>query len=144
MAEFFLGMKKELCLLGCLLFVSSGCSSSKELRQTQVVTFPKGGIVEYNGKRMGQEPVMITLPQDEKGNIAARSVIRASPTEGMKFAETKILEPGNRLDRVPDRIMLDLSPYVEMASGAQSDSDQGAEQSKARPRAESPRGRSNR
>ncbi|MGV3772839.1 MAG: hypothetical protein ACO1QB_08055 [Verrucomicrobiales bacterium] len=140
-------MKKELVILASIITFSIGCSTSpQDLRRTQVVTFPSGGIVEYNGKRLGQEPVLITLPQDEKGNLAARAVIRASPSERMTLAETRILDPGERIDRVPDRIMLDISSHVEVNSGSQANIDTGTGEAKtqARKRAESPRGRSQR
>lgn len=103
--------------------------------QTEVVTFPKGALVQYQGHALGRAPVRITLPQDESGRLTERTEVRAVPNseQPMLFAQSRVLDP-NRADRVPDRIMIDLylhgtnmiaegpraTSHVEIASGSSS------------------------
>jgi hypothetical protein len=137
-------MKNRIIIGMFLAIAAAGCSTGPAGRRTQVVTFPAGGMVEYNGRLMGREPVALILPQDKHGRLAARSVIRAAPTERMAEAETRVLDPGIRAERVPDRIMLDISPYTAKNSDLQPAlaSEQPAEPRAERKILESPRGRS--
>lgn len=100
------GLAVSLLLVGCV-------SNSPEVRRTQVVTFPEDALVFYNGQELGSSPTMITLPQDENGYLLGRSVVEAIPAEEYSRlqAALKVFEPGTRRDRVPDRILLDLTGY---------------------------------
>lgn len=104
--------KVRLCVAACFAAVLTGCvSNTPEVRRTQVVTFPEGGIIEYNGVELGKAPAMITLPQNEHHELIGRAVVRAIPREPHREPATRVFEPGERKDRVPDRIVLDLTGY---------------------------------
>jgi hypothetical protein len=79
--------------------------------KTEVHTFPDGGIVEFNGRRVGRAPTAVTLPQDTNGRLTERTVLRAVPNTAQTtlYAQSRVLEPSTRTDRVPDRIMIDLT-----------------------------------
>jgi len=78
--------------------------------QTEVVTFPKGALVQYQGHALGRAPVKIVLPQDNAGRLTERAEVRAVPNteQPMLVAQSRLFDPANRADRVPDRIMIDL------------------------------------
>ena len=79
--------------------------------KTQIITFPNGAIVEYNGERLGRAPAEITFPQDEYGRLTERAVVRIIPNthQPTLFAQNRVFEPGDRSDRVPNRIMIDMT-----------------------------------
>ena len=79
--------------------------------KTQVVTYPEGAVVEFNGRPVGRAPAAVLLPQDTNGRLIERSVLRAIPNTAQPtlVAQTRVLEPGSREDRVPDQIMIDLT-----------------------------------
>jgi hypothetical protein len=103
-------MKK--CLLAVALLLLSGCvvGSNRPIK-TEIVTYPRGGVVEVDGKQMGTEPVTITLPQNEKGHLTSKVEIRAMPEDERLYAQTKIFDPADpaRKGQVPSRVLLDLS-----------------------------------
>lgn len=107
---------EKLFLCGFTLALSflTGCvSNSPEVRRTQIVTFPENAIVFYNGQELGSSPAMITLPQDENGRLVGRSVVQAIPAEpnSRLSPARKVFEPQGRHDRIPDRVMLDLTGF---------------------------------
>ena len=79
--------------------------------KTEVHTFPDGGIVEFNGQRVGRAPAAVTLPQDSNGRLTERSVLRALPNTAQVtlHAQNRVLEPSSRTERVPNRILIDLT-----------------------------------
>lgn len=79
--------------------------------QTQVVTFPAGAVVEFNGRPVGRAPAAVILPQDTNGRLTERTVLRAVPNtaQPMLLAQTRVLDPTNESDRVPDQILIDLT-----------------------------------
>jgi hypothetical protein len=90
-----------------------GCASRREpmLVKTQVVTFPDGAVIEYNGSYLGRAPASVILPQDMDGRLTERAVIRALPNSGQRhlITQSRVFDPTNRLDRVPDRVLIDMS-----------------------------------
>ena len=89
-----------------------GCAGhSPATIKTQVVTFPEGAIVEFNGRPAGRAPAAVVLPQDTNGKLTERTVLRAIPNTAQPtlIAQTRILEPESFSERVPDRIMIDLT-----------------------------------
>lgn len=99
--------------LALSMFMAGCVSNSPEVRRTQIVTFPEDAIVIYNGQELGSSPAMITLPQDEQGRLMGRSVVQAIPAEPHSRLNpaTKVFEPKGRHDRIPDRVMLDLTGF---------------------------------
>jgi hypothetical protein len=108
-------MKPSLAAVLAGLIVSAiGCATGGDpgVISTQVITFPDdGALVEYNGKSMGRAPAKITMPQDENGNLTERAVVRVIPNTDQPalFAQERVFAPGERADRVPDRIMVDMT-----------------------------------
>jgi hypothetical protein len=101
-------MRKSLYCVG--LALAAGCvMPHRGPIQTEVVTFPRGGIVEYEGRRIGKEPVTLVFPQDSAGRLTNRVVVRALPMDDSLYAQSKVLEAAGRVDPVPSRIMIDLS-----------------------------------
>jgi len=78
--------------------------------KTQVLTFPDGAIVEFNGEYLGRAPAEVVLPQDPNGRLTGRAVVRALPNtqQPSLFAQTRVFDPIDRVDRVPNRIMIDM------------------------------------
>ena len=90
----------------------TGCISSEQrVVKTQVVTFPDGAIVEYNGERVGRAPAEVVLPQDENGRLTERAVVGIIPNTDQPtlFAQERVFEPRQRTDRVPNRVMVDMT-----------------------------------
>lgn len=86
-------------------------SREKAPLKTEVVTFPEGAIVEFNGRRVGRAPAAVILPQDTNGRLTERAVFRAVPNtaQAALYAQSRVLEPSARDERVPNRIMIDLT-----------------------------------
>jgi len=84
------------------------------LIQTEVITYPKGALVQYQGHSLGRAPVTITLPQDHAGHLTEHAEVRAVPNteQPALYAQNRVFDPSNRLDRVPDRIMIDLNMHA--------------------------------
>jgi hypothetical protein len=101
-------IRRFVCAI-CLLGVTGCVFPHHGPIQTEVITFPKGGIVEYNGRRMGKEPVTLVLPQDSAGWLTNRVEVRALPSDESLYAQSRVLDPATRYDRVPSRILIDLS-----------------------------------
>lgn len=99
-----------ICLgLGLL---GTGCISSEQrMVETQVITFPDGALVEFNGQKHGRAPAKIVFPQDENGRLTERAEVLVIPNtdQATLFAQQRVFEPGERTDRVPDRIMIDMT-----------------------------------
>jgi hypothetical protein len=111
----------SLMALGALGF---GCATPvREARmvETQVVTFPDGALVEFNGESKGRAPAKIVFPQDEHGRLTERAIVRVIPNTAQPtlFAQNRVFEPGERTDRVPNQILVDMTlPGTNnMASG---------------------------
>jgi hypothetical protein len=98
-------------LLACVLFLTGCVVRDQSPIKTQVVTYPEGATVEFNGRPVGRAPAAVVLPQDTNGRLTERTILRAVPNTGqsMLIAQTRVLEPGVRTDRVPDQIMIDLT-----------------------------------
>jgi hypothetical protein len=79
--------------------------------KTQIVTFPDGAIVEYNGQRLGRAPAEVTLPQDESGRLTERAVVRLIPNTDQPalYPQERIFTPASRNERVPHRVMVDMT-----------------------------------
>ena len=93
--------------------LGTGCVSSDKpnVVKTEVITFPDGALVEFNGQKHGRAPSAIVFPQDEHGRLTERSVVRIIPNTDQTtlFAQERIFEPGERIERVPNRIMVDMT-----------------------------------
>ena len=91
---------------------ATGCTLHDQVPiKTQVVTFPEGAIVEFNGRPVGRAPAAVILPQDTNGRLTERTVLRALPNTAQPtlIAQTRILDPSGLTERVPDRLMIDLT-----------------------------------
>ena len=79
--------------------------------ETQVISYPDGALVEFNGKSMGRAPAKIVLPQDEHGRLTERAEVLVIPNTAQPtlFAQRRVFEPGERTERVPNRILVDMS-----------------------------------
>ena len=103
----------RICLAALCLALGVGCATRNERRvvKTQVISFPNGALVEYNGQRLGRAPAEVTFPQDDHGRLTERAVVTLIPNthQPMLFAQQRVFEPGERIDRVPDRIMVDMT-----------------------------------
>lgn len=101
-----LGLSAALAVLGV------GCvSSGPKLVKTEVITVPDGALVEFNGQPHGRSPAKVIFPQDENGRLTERAVVRILPNTDQPtlYAQNRVYEPTERRDRVPDRIMVDMS-----------------------------------
>ncbi len=101
-------------LLSAFLVLAAGCVGVVRDNvpiKTQVVTYPQGATVEFNGRPIGRAPAAVVLPQDTNGRLTERSVLRAVPNtaQPMLVAQTRVLEPTELTERVPDQIMIDLT-----------------------------------
>jgi hypothetical protein len=119
----------RLCLSATLitLVFSLGCASTnKEPRvvRTQIITVPDGALVEFNGKPAGRAPAHITLPQDEHGNLTEKAELLILPNSDQPalFPQRRVFDPSARDERVPNRILVDMTKgstnYTQVASGA--------------------------
>ena len=104
----------RLCLSATLIVFGIACATNDKGPtpvKTQVVTFPDGALVEFNGKPAGRAPAQIILPQDEHGNLTETAEILVVPNTAQHtlFPQRRVLDPGTRKDRVPDRIMVDMT-----------------------------------
>lgn len=101
-----LGISAALVVLGV------GCvSSGPKVVKTEVITVPDGALVEFNGQPHGRAPAKVIFPQDEHGRLTERAVVRVLPNTDQPtlYAQNRVYEPGERRDRVPDRIMVDMT-----------------------------------
>jgi hypothetical protein len=123
------------CWAALILALGTGCVVHDKVPiQTQVRTFPEGALVEFNGLPVGRAPAAVTLPQDTNGRLVERSVLRAIPNSEQKtlMVQSRILEPGERNERVPDYVMLDMtlpstnSPASTLSPGSTVESGRGA------------------
>jgi hypothetical protein len=100
-------------VLGSLvLALAVGCATHKEKKtETQVVTFPDGAIVQFNGQNAGRAPAKIILPQDDYGQLTGRAVVRAIPnTKQQNLVEqVRVFDPNERKDPVPNQIVIDMT-----------------------------------
>ena len=86
--------------------------------RTQIVTFPEGhDRVEVNGKYLGTTPIVVTLPQDEKGQVASSTEIAIIPVVPGRYAQVRIFDGPSRLDGVPIRLMVDVRQPQTVAVG---------------------------
>ena len=116
--------------------------------RTQIVTFPDGhDRVEINGKYLGTTPIVVTLPQDEKGEVAGKTEITIIPVLPGRYPQARIFDGARRLDPVPFRLMVDVREPQEMPAGRTNDSPTDARVARkpiqliAAPLAQSPRGK---
>src|SRR5436190_24234398 len=103
-------MKKSLAFV--MLGLGLGCAMhEKKAISTQVVTFPEGAIIQYNGTNAGRAPSPITLPQDANGRLTGHAEVLAIPNtyQSNLFAQMRIFDPLSRIDRVPEQIMIDMT-----------------------------------
>ncbi len=105
-----------------LPFLGAACIVHDQVPiKTQVVTYPLGAVVEFNGRVVGRSPAAVILPQDTNGRLTERAVLRAVPntSQATLLAQTRILDPDSLPERVPDQIMIDLTlPVTSGNSGA--------------------------
>lgn len=92
-----------------LLFLAACVRPHQGPIETKITTFPHGGIVEINGHAYGKEPYTLALPQDSSGRLTTNVVIRALPREDGLYPGTKILDPAKRVERVPSKVMVDMT-----------------------------------
>ena len=117
----------RLCLSATLILLGVGCATNQKgpnLVKTQVVTFPDGALVEFNGKPAGRAPTEIILPQDKNGNLTEVAEILVVPNSAQHtlYPQRRVLDPRTRKDRVPNRIMVDMTRgsstnEIKLASG---------------------------
>lgn len=117
----------RLCISALLLVFGIACTTNKNeprVVKTQVVTVPNGALVEFNGQPMGRAPASIVLPQDEHGNLteSAELLVLPNSDQGTIFPQRRVFDPKARTERVPDRILVDMtqgsSNYTAVASGS--------------------------
>ena len=102
----------RLLLTGIWCFLAIGCvSHDPRPLKTEVVTYPEGAMVEFNGRTVGRAPAAVILPQDSNGKLTERVVLRAVPNTAQStlLAQTRVFEPGSRSERIPNRILIDLT-----------------------------------
>lgn len=101
----------KLCVTATLLALGMGCATRDPgAIQTRVVSFPDGALVEYNGRPIGRAPAKITFAQDAEGRLTEKAEIRLLPNsdQGTLYPQIRTFDPGQRTDRVPDQIMVDM------------------------------------
>lgn len=130
-----------------LLSFLTGCVglSTQDATRTQVVTFPSNADIEVNGKRLGEAPVLVTIPRDAQGRITQTTVIRAIPKTTNQFVQIREFSPG-RTDPIPLRVMIDMRFAETNANGlvARGELSQpGSQGPAAPPAALSPRAQAN-
>lgn len=104
----------RLCLSAILIFLGIGCATNKNepnVVKTQVVTFPDGALVEFKGKPAGRAPAEIILPQDEHGYLTEMAEVIVVPNSDQPelYPQRRVFDPRNRTERVPNRIMVDMT-----------------------------------
>lgn len=104
----------RICVAASLIVLGVGCALPMRepgMVETQVLTYPDGALVELDGQSKGRAPAKIVLPQDEHGRLTERAVLRVIPNtaQGTWFAQQRIFEPGERIERVPNRILVDMT-----------------------------------
>jgi hypothetical protein len=98
-------------LAAMVMSLGMGCATGPAgVVKTRVVTFPEGALVEYNGTALGRAPASVVLPQDAEGRLTQRAVVRAVPNTNQDrlYAQSRVFDPTNRMDRVPNRILIDM------------------------------------
>jgi hypothetical protein len=106
-------MRIALCFAVAALGAACATQEQKPIG-TQVVTVPDGVFISCNGTNAGRSPAVIVLPQDANGRLTGRAEVRAmlnnyQTNDAHLFAQTRIFDPETRIDRVPDRIMIDMT-----------------------------------
>ncbi len=104
----------RLCLSALLLAFGIACATNKNeprVVKTEVVTFPDGALVEFNGKPAGRAPAAIVLPQDEHGYLTERAEIVVIPNSKQPtlFPQRRVFEPKLRTERVPNRVLVNMT-----------------------------------
>lgn len=97
-----------------LIVLGLGCATNKNEPQfvkTQVFTVPDGALVEFNGKPAGRAPAAIVLPQDERGYLTERAEVLVLPNSDQPtlFPQRRIFDPKARTERVPNRVLVDMT-----------------------------------
>lgn len=104
-------------LAGLLGLVASGCKSlmfkntggDGEPRPTQIITYPSSAIMHVDGAYIGKSPILVTIPQTTNGMINGVLTVQAFPEDPFLSPQVIVFSPSNRVDRVPDRFMIDLT-----------------------------------
>lgn len=118
----------RLCLSAILISMGIACATNKNeptVVKTQVVTFPDGALIEYKGRPAGRAPTEIVLPQDEHGFLTEMAEVIVIPNSDQPelFPQRRVFDPRNRTERVPNRIMVDMTRgstnQAQLASTAQ-------------------------
>jgi hypothetical protein len=102
----------RLCVAATLIALGIACATRDAgLIKTQVVTYPEGAIVQYKGHSLGRSPTDIILPQDTMGHLAERTEVRVIPNTAQPhlYAQTRVFDPSNNVERIPNRIMIDMT-----------------------------------
>lgn len=104
-------MDMKLWAAAAIAVLGMGCvTRDPKVVKTQVVTYPDGAIVHYNGNYLGRAPAEVVLPQDAQGRLTQQAVIEALPNTKQEqlFAQRRVFAPEDRSERVPNRVMIDL------------------------------------
>jgi hypothetical protein len=102
-------MRLSIAVAFMVLGMACATRSPKTVK-TEVITYPDGALIEYNGQPAGRAPAGIVLPQDSEGRLTGRAVVRALPNtkQDQLYAQTRTFDPVDRRDRVPNQIMIDM------------------------------------
>lgn len=96
-----------------VLMLGAGCVSGRREGpiETRVITVPDGALVEFDGKPVGRAPAKIILPQDELGRLTGSAEVLALPNSEQHhlIAQRRVFTPAERVDRVPEKIMIDMT-----------------------------------
>jgi hypothetical protein len=101
----------KLGAMAVVFLLATGCASRQpDVVKTQVITFPDGALIEFNGQPAGRAPARVVLPQNAEGRLTDRAVVRALPNskQDQLYAQTRVFDPAEREDRVPNQIMIDM------------------------------------
>jgi len=85
-------------------------------RAIQIISEPPGARIEMNGDYIGDTPCSVEVPSFADGRFRERTVIRAIPTRGGDYTQTKFFHgyaafnnPYLVSDRIPQRIFFNMS-----------------------------------
>jgi hypothetical protein len=75
-------------------------------KKLEIISEPAGARIEVNDDYVGDAPITLQIPQDaqDPGYFTKNTVIRALPTEGGDYVQTKVFTG----DRIPSRIFFDM------------------------------------
>ena len=83
-------------------------------KKVEVISEPAGARIEVNDDYVGDAPITLQIPQDaqDPGYFTKNTVIRAVPTEGGDYVQTKVflgnISGVSYGDRIPSRLFFDM------------------------------------